>query len=137
MKKELKVLLLTLFFITPSLAQEYAVIANKKIKNLSTSQVKAIFLKKIRVIDGSSLVPLNLKARDPLREAFEKELLHMSFNRLKKYWTKKHYLGVRPPITLKSQESIKTFVKKVDGAISYVEATQIDDDVNVLYRWED
>jgi hypothetical protein len=38
---------------------------------------------------------------------------------------------------MKSQESIKSFVKKVDGAIGYIEAKNIDNTVKVIYRWRD
>lgn len=120
-----------------SLADEYAVIANTKIKDLSSTQIKAIFLKKISVIGDIKIVPLNLEARNPLRESFENDVLNMSFERLKSYWTKQHYLGKRPPISMRSQESVKTFVKKVDGAIGYIDAKLIDDSVKVLYRWSE
>ena len=62
-----------------SLADEYAVIANTKIKDLSSIQIKAIFLKKISVIGDIKIVPLNLEARNPLRESFENDVLNMSF----------------------------------------------------------
>ena len=38
---------------------------------------------------------------------------------------------------MRSQESVKTFVKKVDGAIGYIDAKLIDDSVKVLYRWSE
>lgn len=120
-----------------ALAGEYAVIANKNMKSLSPNQVKAIFLKKLVLVDDTKVVAVNLAARDALRVKFEKEFLHMSFSRLKAYWTKQHYLGHRPPITLKSVESVKAFVKKVDGAIGYVDVNSLEDDLKVIYRWSE
>jgi ABC-type phosphate transport system substrate-binding protein len=38
---------------------------------------------------------------------------------------------------MKSQESIKAFVKKVDGAIGYIESSALDEDLKVIYRWKD
>jgi hypothetical protein len=38
---------------------------------------------------------------------------------------------------MKSEESIKAFVKKVDGAIGYINANSVDDGVKVLYKWSD
>jgi ABC-type phosphate transport system substrate-binding protein len=137
MKKIVGIFLVCFSLLTPSFAEEYAVIANKKIAKLSLVQIKAIFLKKIRVINGVSVVPINLKAKDPLRVAFEKELLHMSFSRLKKYWIKEHYLGHRPPLTLHSQESVKAFVKRVDGAIAYINVKYLDESMKILYRWKE
>lgn len=120
-----------------SLANEYAVISNKNMKTVSQSEIKAIFLKKLTLIDDITAVPVNLEAGDALRLKFEEKLLDMSFERLKSYWTKEHYLGHRPPVNMKSEESVKAFVKKVDGAIGYINSNSVDDSVKVLYKWSD
>jgi len=122
---------------TITLASEYVVISNKNMKNLSKTQIKAIFLKKITIINDIKVVPISLGARDPLRSKFEKKILAMSFMRLKSYWTKQHYLGRRPPVSMKSQDSIKAFVKKVDGAVGYINESLVDNSVKVIYRWKD
>jgi len=128
--------LLSLLFVpTILLADTYVVIANKKMRDLSTAQIKAIFLKKLTIVDSVNLVPVNLKARTPLRSEFEKKLLKMSFSRLKSYWSAQHYLGHRAPVTMQSQESVKTFVQKVEGAIGYINESNLDGDIKVLYRW--
>ena len=137
MKKYSILILSLLLLATISIADEYAVISHQKIKHLSTSQIKAIFLKKITVIDSVKIVPINLSARDKLRLKFEKKILKMSFARLKTYWTKQHYLGHRPPISMKSQESVKAFVKKVDGAIGYINVNNLDNNMNIVYEWSD
>ncbi len=120
-----------------SFADEYVVISNKSMKDLSPAQIKAVFLKKLAFIEDVKAVPINLEARDPLRLKFENDILNMSFSRLKTYWTTRHYLGHRPPISMKSQESIKAFVKKVDGSLGYINAKNIDDSIKVIYRWKD
>jgi ABC-type phosphate transport system substrate-binding protein len=120
-----------------SQADEYAVIANQKMKDLSTTQIKAIFLKKITVIEDINAVPVNLGARDPIREKFETKIVGMNFERLKSYWAKEHYLGKRPPVGMQSEESVKAFVKNVEGAIGYINAKNLDNSVKVLYRWSE
>ncbi len=122
---------------THSIAQEYAVIAHKSTPPLSLEQIRAIYLKKLSRIHNTTMVPLNLSAHDPLRQSFEKHILHMSFQRLKSYWSRQHYLGHRPPVSMKSQESVLSFVKNVKGAIAYIDTKHIDDDLHVLYRWRD
>jgi ABC-type phosphate transport system substrate-binding protein len=122
---------------TLSFGEEYVVISNSKMKDLSTAQIKAVFLKKIALIDNLNAVPVNLSALDSIREKFENRLVEMDFERLKSYWTKEHYLGKRPPITMQSQESVIAFVKKVEGAIGYINAKNLDDSVKVLYRWSE
>jgi len=133
----MKRLLILLLLATLSFASEYVVISNKKMKDLSKTQIKAIFLKKINIINDLEVIPINLGTRNDLREKFEKDILKMNFVRLKSYWTKQHYLGHRPPLSMKSQQSIKAFVKKVDGAIGYIEKSALDDSVKVLYQWGD
>lgn len=131
-------LLLALFLISSySSANEYAVISNKKISDISSTQIKAIFLKKTSYIDDIKVIPVNLGAKNSIRSSFEKRILKMHLSRLKSYWTKQHYLGRRPPLSMKSPEMIKAFVKKVDGALGYIDSKNIDNSVNVLYKWSE
>ncbi|MFK5938460.1 MAG: hypothetical protein QM497_08705 [Sulfurimonas sp.] len=130
-------LLFVLFFAFTLNADEYALISNKDITHLSKNQIKAIYLKKLTMINGQTIIPINLDARDPLREKFNQNLLHMSFERLKSYWTQEHYLGRRPPLSLKSQKSVKKFIKNVDGSIGYINMKNIDKNVTILYKWKD
>ena len=130
-------LVLILCTSTISMASEHFIVSNKKINNLSQTQIKAIFLKKLIHLNNVKLIPLNLEPNDPLRVSFEKNILQMNFTRLKSYWSSQHYLGKRPPLRLKSQESIKAFVKKVDGAIAYIDENNIDNGLHILYKWKD
>jgi ABC-type phosphate transport system substrate-binding protein len=120
-----------------SYADEYVIVANKNMKELSLGEIKAIFLKKISFTNDIKVIPINLSSRDAVRSKFEQQILKMNLIKLKSYWTKQHYLGRRPPITMKSQEAIKTFVKKVDGAIGYMNVNNVDDSVKILYKWSD
>lgn len=137
MKIVVKITLLTIVLSTLSVANEYAVIANHKMKELSISQIRAIFLKKITVIENINAVPVNLGARDPIREKFENKIIGMNFEILKTYWSNQHYLGKRPPVGMQSEDSVKAFVKNVDGAIGYINANNLDNDVKVLYKWSE
>ncbi|MDF1876800.1 hypothetical protein JHD47_03105 [Sulfurimonas sp. SAG-AH-194-L11] len=132
----MKIFLFFCIFMSLS-AQEYAVVAKKGMQKVSANQIRALFLKKTSYIGDKKVVVLNLSAQESLRMSFEKKVLKMNFRHLKEYWIKQHYLGHRPPITLKSQESIIAFIKKVDGAIGYVELKKVDDELKILYRWVD
>jgi len=118
------------------LADKYVVVSNQKMKALSKTQIRAIFLKKMQIVNDIKVIPLNTVAKDFLRVSFERNVLKMSFESLKSYWTSQHYLGHRPPLSMKSQRSIISFIKRVDGAISYIEEKNLDKDLKVLYRWE-
>ncbi|WP_299941097.1 hypothetical protein [Sulfurimonas sp.] len=137
MKTVIKISLVILFFSTLLFADNYVVISGSKMKDLSHSQIKAIFLKKITVIDNINIVPINLEARDSTREKFENKVLEMDFERLKSYWMNQHYLGKRPPISMQSSDSVKAFVKNVEGAVGYINASNLDESVKVLYKWSE
>jgi len=119
------------------IANEYAVVANKEFQNLSKADIKVIYLKKSSYINDKKVIPINLGSRDKIRKSFEKNVLNMSFPRLKAYWTKQHYLGHRPPITMKSQESIKLFIQKIDSAVGYMEVKNVTNNLKILYKWSD
>ena len=137
MKKLLLIMAIVCGSMADVSAQEYAVVSVKKLEGVSLGQIRAIFLKKNSYIGDKKVIPLNLASRNKIRMSFEKQVLHMSFTRLKSYWTKQHYLGHRPPITMKSQKSIKAFLRKVEYSIGYMKIESIDKDLNVLYKWSD
>ena len=137
MKAPMRVLLLSSLVCLRFSADEYVVISNKNAHNLSTKQIKAIYLKKLIIVNDVSMVPVNLDSGDELRDKFEQEILGMNSSQLKKYWTQQHYLGHRPPISLKSQESVKRFIKNVDGSVGYLETSNLDDNIKTLYTWRD
>jgi len=118
-------------------ANDYALITNGHINKISKAQIKAIYLKKLTYLNNMKIIPINLEANNKIRESFNKNVLHMSSNRLKIYWIKQHYLGHRPPLSMKSQKSIKSFLKKIDGAVGYIEVKNIDNNFKVLYKWSD
>jgi len=132
----MKMVLFTLLYIS-AFAQDYAIISNKHIAKLSPAQIKAVFLKKLDYIEGVHLVPINLTSYNPIRLKFEYEILKMKKQRLKSYWTRQHYLGNRPPVVMKSQQSALVFLQKVEGAIAYIEMEHINKNINILYQWSD
>ena len=133
MKKFVLIFLILSF----SWSAEYAVIAQKSMPPLSEKQIRAIYLKRMTILNNMLLVPINLSASSLIRKSFEERILRMGHNRLKAYWTKQHYLGRRPPLKMKSQKSIKAFVKKIKGAIGYIEASMVDDEIKILYKWRE
>ena len=127
-----------LLFLSLSLpAQEYAVVCNKILDEMSLMQIRAVFLKKLTHSKGLHLVPVNLSSNDVVRKSFEEHVLKMQKRALKSYWVKQHYLGNRPPLVMKSESSALVFTKKVQGAMAYATLQDIDDSVKILYKWRD
>lgn len=118
-------------------AKEYAIVSSYSVHNLSVNKIKALFLKRSEYLGGKKIVVLNLSLGDEVRKSFEKNILKMNFSSLKSYWTRQHYLGHRPPISMKSQKSMQTFIKNVEGAIGYVELKNKESGLNILYKWRD
>lgn len=131
-----KLLLITLLFGSLS-ATEYSIIISKKITitEISSQQIRDLYLMKRHTIGNQKIIPLNLVGLDDSRVAFENEILKMDRNRLNAYWVKQHFQGITPPITQPSHESIKAFVQNVEGAIGYIPSSMVDSTLKVIYEF--
>ena len=133
--------LFLLFFSLLLQANDYVVIANKHLvlENVTRKYLKQIYLKQHTYIGNSQLIPVNLQAQSNVRKSFEKHVLEMSRNRLKRFWTVQHYKGKRPPLTMSSPKSAIKFVTKIEGALSYIPAQALSQNsaVRVIYSWSD
>jgi ABC-type phosphate transport system substrate-binding protein len=131
-----KIISLTLLTISLH-AGEYAVVVNKKntIGEISKKQLKNIFLKRQFFIGNQKVIAINVSANMPLRIYFEKNILGMSRERLNSFWTSQHFHGVSPPSTQSSTNSVKIFVKNVDGAMGYLPKSLVDDSLKVVYEF--
>ena len=107
--------------------------------HLQKEEIRRIYLKQRRFVGDIKLLPINLPPRSSLRKSFEKNVLGMSRERLRRYWTIEHYKGVRPPLVVPSPKSVVVYVEKVEGAIGYIKRSQLPKDANVtiLYEWSD
>lgn len=129
------ILLLTLLYSLQ--AKEYYVIAHSDVTELTSEQLRAVFLKKLQAQEGVHLIPINMPAKSEVRNIFERDILRMNFQRLKSYWAKQHYQGHRPPLSMKSEVAVMRFVQKVSGSIGYVQTPPEEklSDVKVIYKW--
>jgi len=91
------------------------------VDQLSVKDVKKIFLREKDFIDATIAFPVNLPPGNPLRKEVESRVLQMNTEDLQLFWNRKYLNGVEPPLVLSSQEAVKAFVKKVPGAIGYVD----------------
>ena len=116
---------------------EYAVIINKNssVSKLSLKQLKDIYLMKRHFIGSTKIVPINLSSALNIRNEFEKSILHLNREELNRYWVKKHFQGISPPVVQSSDKSMKLFIKNVNGAIGYLPMSQIDSDLKVIYEF--
>ena len=135
MKKFLLILVLTLLL----QAKTYVVIVDKDspIETISMIKLKLLYLKKIKILNDSIMIPINLSPNQNARLSFEKFILKKTREELNNFWIKQHYLGKRPPIVLESPKSAVIFVTKIKGAIAYIPIEYLTKDVKVIYTWSD
>ncbi len=132
-----KVFIFTLLLSVSSFASEYAVVINthSSIQKLSMIQIKNIFLMKKHFINDKKVIPVNSAASLEIRASFEKNILHKNRKKLNKYWIKKHFQGIQPPVVQASVKAVKLFVKNVDGAIGYIPLKLLDSHLKVIYEF--
>ncbi len=133
----IKLLMIFFIFNTFVYAKEFAVVVHKQnqLSKLSKKQVKDIFLMKRYFVDNMRVLPVNISASSSLRDVFEKNVLQIDREKLNKYWVKKHFEGISPPIVQSSDISMKLFVKNVEGAIGYLPKEAVDSELRVVYEF--
>jgi hypothetical protein len=128
----------TLILMTISIyASNISIIINKNsnISTLSKKEIKDIFLLNKQFVNSTKVIPLNVLGDSEERSSFEKKIMEMDKEDINRYWIKKHFQGVTPPLTQQSFESIKLFILNVDGSIGYIPSSLVDKNVRVIYEF--
>jgi len=108
-------------------AEQWVIIGHGPLPDsrLDAEHLRALYLGERHYMDTQRIKPLSLKADDPLRQAFEREVLKMDREEIHAFWIKQHYLGKRPPKVLSSVEAVLRYVEKLPGTIGYVPLSAI------------
>jgi hypothetical protein len=132
-----KLLIILVGTILCAQAADYALVTSHKtdIKEATSRILKDIYLQKRQFINGTKVIPVNILGSDKVRKVFEHKVLKMSKAKLNRYWIKKHFQGVKPPVTQASFNSIKSFVQNVNGSIGYLPKDMLDGKLKVLYEF--
>ena len=70
--------------------------------------------------DGTRIVPVNLPAPSPVRDAFSRAVLGRPARELSAYWNDLWFHGTAPPPVLPSERAVLLFVARTRGAVGYV-----------------
>ena len=128
--------LLTLcLMISKTASAEVAVIVSSANANpVSASEVKRIFLGKLKKFpDGSKVTPINQKAGQDLRKAFDSAALGKSASQIKSFWAKQVFSGKgNPPKEVATDQEVIAEVAGNPNAIGYVDAGSVSADVKVV-----
>ncbi len=133
-------LLLIIFAMTGAIASaqasEFKIIVNKSnaASSISKAQLSKMFLKKVSKWDDSKKVlPIDQKTDSPVREAFSEAIHEKGIATVQAYWHHKIFSGRgTPPKVEASDASVIEFIKSNPGAIGYVSAEAVVDDVKVI-----
>lgn len=70
--------------------------------------------------DGTRIVPVNLPASSPVRDAFSRAVLGSPARDLVAFWNDLYFHGTLPPPVLPSERAVMLFVARTPGAAGYV-----------------
>ena len=110
----------------PSRGSAFVVVVNNQNASEAASRtvVSRFFLKKAaRWENGAAVLPVDLPANSPIREAFSREVLSKSVSSIKAYWQQQIFSGRDVPPPEKGDDAaVLEFVQSNPNAIAYVSA---------------
>ena len=118
-------------------AGDFVVIVNKANDNaVDKALVTKFFLGESKSWpNGGSVVVYDLPEDNPVRAAFDNEVVGKSPASLKSLWTQNVFTGkALPPKSAATDDDVKKAVAANKNAIGYVKATSLDDSVKAALR---
>lgn len=104
---------------------------------LSETDISRIFLgKKKSFPDGANALPIDQQEGSAARSSFVGDVLKKNDQQLKAYWAQLLFTGKgTPPTDVKSAADVKRMVAKNPSFIGYIDASDIDDSIKVVYQF--
>lgn len=127
-------LLSCLLFSHGAIAEISVIVNPDNPNNVSASQIKRIFLGKLKKFpNGSKVAPINQSSDLELRKEFDKKALGKSSSQMKSYWAKVVFSGKGgPPQEVKTDDQVIEFVLGNTNGIGYIDASKVTDNVKVI-----
>jgi len=101
-----------------------------KVTGLSRAELRRAFSGDAVVVDGDRLVPFNYTPGSPERVAFDRAILGLSPEEVGRFWVDRKIRGEsQPPRALANASLVIRIVARFPGAIGYIPADQVTDDV--------
>ncbi len=117
------------------LASEFILVVNKANPDsqVSVDGAKKIFLGKTSSWSDSTRIKLVVQKNPELHEFFVKQVVRKSGQQFLTYWKKALFTGVgTPPPILENDTAVKNYVAANRGAVGYISADSLDDQVKLL-----
>lgn len=111
---------------------------NSTLPALDKNQVRNIFLGKISSLpDGATAVPVDQPESSPLREAFYTKVADCSAAEAKARWAQLAFTGRgEPPRVGNGSSDVKRILNSTPGSIGYIEESELDSSIKVLFTVE-
>jgi hypothetical protein len=95
-------------------------------RSMSSDRLRRVFLAIPTDDDaGRRFVPVNLAQASPVRERFDRSVLHMTPEEVARYWIDQRLRGNKPPRSGSSLELVRRALQELPGAISYLPVSQV------------
>ena len=131
-----KLLYLWLFIgVSPVLADVAVIVhPDSSAANITVREAVDIFLGKTHQLrDGTRLIPLDQRARQPAREEFYRRAANKSAAQLKAYWARQVFTGQgEPPLSMRDDTEVKMLVANNPNMIGYIDAERVDQSVKLV-----
>jgi len=103
--------------------------------SLSKSEVKKLFLvKKDTFADGTKATPIDHPPSGAFRDAFYKSVTNKNKAKMKAYWSKMIFSGkALPPEVKDNDAAVKSWIASNPSGIGYIDSSQVDDTVKVVF----
>ncbi|MEJ2415910.1 MAG: phosphate ABC transporter substrate-binding protein [Exilibacterium sp.] len=124
--------------VSASALAEVAVIVHPDNHNkLTARDIARIYLGKKKTFpDGARAIPIDQSEDSLVRAVFNANVLNKSSQRLKTYWAELLFTGRgTPPEEVGRDDAVKTRVSQNPSIIGYIDASNVDDSVRVVYSF--
>ena len=99
--------------------------SRSKVRDVSAGVLRRVFLgRSTPSADGVPFKPVNHRGETEPRVKFDRAVLDMDPDEVKRYWVDQKIRGVKPPPTV-GAGAVSTVLEKVPGAICYLPVSQV------------
>ncbi len=116
-------------------AGDIVIIGNSNVPKIDVVMVQKIYTGKVISVAGINITPVAVKVGMPERNRFLQEFMNQDEEKYTAYWTVRRYIGKgTPPNEFNTTADVINYVKCTQGAVGYIDETQLDESINVITR---
>jgi ABC-type phosphate transport system substrate-binding protein len=119
-------------------AESIVVVVNPEsgVESLSRNEVINIFLGRFRQFPtGNAALPIDLSREDPIRREFYQRLVGKTPSEINSYWSRLILSGkTRPPLQVERVEDARALIRGSVSAIAYLERSQVNEQMRIVFE---